>query len=121
MTGRAGPVCRADGMSEDSGTDDERELWQLRLEVAAQQRDLNNLGRSESRQGTLVARLREEAAAREGDLVLLREGLEAAEDELADLRAIRDALTPPELPQRPGMELAAAFLPAGAERVSGDF
>jgi serine phosphatase RsbU (regulator of sigma subunit) len=37
------------------------------------------------------------------------------------LRAIRDALTPPELPQRPGLELAAAFLPAAAEKVSGDF
>ncbi len=47
--------------------------------------------------------------------------LEAAEHELDDLRAIRDALTPPELPQRPGLELAAAFLPASAERVSGDF
>jgi Stage II sporulation protein E (SpoIIE) len=44
-----------------------------------------------------------------------------AEHELQDLRAIRDALTPPELPQRPGLELAAAFLPAAAEQVSGDF
>jgi serine phosphatase RsbU (regulator of sigma subunit) len=44
-----------------------------------------------------------------------------AEHELEDLRAIRDALTPPELPQRPGLELAAAFLPAAAEGVSGDF
>jgi sigma-B regulation protein RsbU (phosphoserine phosphatase) len=40
---------------------------------------------------------------------------------LEDLRAIRDALTPPELPRRPGLQLAAAFLPAVAERVSGDF
>ena len=47
--------------------------------------------------------------------------LEAAEHELDDLRAIRDALTPPDLPQRPGLELAAAFLPATAEQVSGDF
>jgi serine phosphatase RsbU (regulator of sigma subunit) len=44
-----------------------------------------------------------------------------AEHELEDLRAIRDALTPPDLPQRPGVELAAAFLPATAEQVSGDF
>jgi hypothetical protein len=58
---------------------------------------------------------------REGDLVVLGERLEAAEHELEDLRAIRDALTPPELPQRPGLELAAAFLPAAAESVSGDF
>jgi serine phosphatase RsbU (regulator of sigma subunit) len=47
--------------------------------------------------------------------------LEAAERELVDLRTIRDALTPPELPQRPGLDLAAAFLPAAAESVSGDF
>jgi serine phosphatase RsbU (regulator of sigma subunit) len=47
--------------------------------------------------------------------------LEAAEREMMDLRAIRDVLTPPDLPQRPGLELASAFLPAEAERVSGDF
>jgi sigma-B regulation protein RsbU (phosphoserine phosphatase) len=58
---------------------------------------------------------------REGDVAALRERLEAAEHELEDLRAIRDALTPPELPQRPGLELGAAFLPAAAEQVSGDF
>ncbi len=52
---------------------------------------------------------------------MLRKRLEVAEHELQDLRAIRDALTPPDLPQRPGLELAAAFLPASAERVSGDF
>jgi serine phosphatase RsbU (regulator of sigma subunit) len=46
---------------------------------------------------------------------------EAAEHELEDLRAIRDALTPPELPERTGLQLAAAFLPAAAEQVSGDF
>ena len=46
----------------------------------------------------------------------LRVRLEVAEHELEDLRAIRDALTPPELPGRPGLELAAAFLPAEAER-----
>ena len=47
--------------------------------------------------------------------------LEAAEREMMDLRAIRDVLTPPDLPQRPGLDLASAFLPAEAERVSGDF
>ena len=47
--------------------------------------------------------------------------LEAAEREMLDLRAIRDVLTPPDLPQRPGLDLASAFLPAEAERVSGDF
>jgi serine phosphatase RsbU (regulator of sigma subunit) len=75
----------------------------------------------EHRQEALIARLREEAAVREGDLAVLRGRLDAAEHELEDLRAIRDALTPPQLPQRPGLELAAAFLPAAAEQVSGDF
>ena len=72
-------------------------------------------------QETLIARLRREAAVRDEELVTLRERLDAAEHELEDLRAIRDALTPPELPRRPGLELAAAFLPAEFERVSGDF
>jgi serine phosphatase RsbU (regulator of sigma subunit) len=57
---------------------------------------------------------------RDEELAALAERLGAAEHELKDLRAIRDALTPPELPKRPGLELAAAFLPA-AEQVSGDF
>jgi serine phosphatase RsbU (regulator of sigma subunit) len=74
----------------------------------------------EQRQDALIARLRLEAGLRDDDLAHLREQLGAAEHELEDLRAIRDALTPPELPERPGVELAAAFLPA-AERVSGDF
>jgi serine phosphatase RsbU (regulator of sigma subunit) len=110
----------ANGMSEDPGTD-ERELRRLRSEVAAQQRDIHDLDDREHRQETLIARLREEAALREGDLAVLGERLESAEHELEDLRAIRDALTPPELPQRPGLELAAVFLPAAAEQVSGDF
>lgn len=75
----------------------------------------------EERPDTLIARLRREARVRDHDLAALRERLAAAEHELEDLRAIRDALTPPRLPQRPGLELAAAFLPAAAERVSGDF
>jgi serine phosphatase RsbU (regulator of sigma subunit) len=69
----------------------------------------------------LIARLRREAVVHVGDVASLRERLDSAELELEDLRAIRDALTPPELPQRPGLDLAAAFLPAAAERVSGDF
>ena len=68
----------------------------------------------------LIARLRREAGVREHDLSELRQRLVAAESELEDLRAIRDALTPSELPERPGVDLAAALLPA-AERVSGDF
>ena len=72
-------------------------------------------------QETLIARLRKEAAVHAEELATLHERLHAAEHELEDLRAIRDALTPPELPRRPGLELAALFLPAQAERVSGDF
>ncbi len=72
-------------------------------------------------QDKLVARLRHEAELREDDLRRLRKQLDAAVLELEDLRAIRDALTPPELPSRPGLDIAAAFLPATAEQVSGDF
>ena len=100
-------------MTEDRRKDD-KELVQLRSEVADQQRDIDKDDR-EVRQETLIARLREEAAVRDEELVALRERLEAAEHELEDLRAIRDALTPPELPERPGLQLAAAFVPA-AER-----
>jgi serine phosphatase RsbU (regulator of sigma subunit) len=114
-------------MSEDHGKD-KQELRRLRSEVASQRRDIHDLDHHihdlddlEHRQEELIARLREEAAVREGDLTALRERLAATEHELQDLRAIRDALTPPELPRRPGLELAAAYLPAIAEQVSGDF
>jgi sigma-B regulation protein RsbU (phosphoserine phosphatase) len=107
-------------MSEDPDNDDQ-ELRRLRSVVASQRRDLHDLDDREHRQGELIARLREEAAVREEDLTALRGRLAATEHELEDLRPIRDALTPPELPRRPGLELAAAFLPAIAERVSGDF
>jgi serine phosphatase RsbU (regulator of sigma subunit) len=101
--------------------DNDRELRALRSEVAAQRRDIHDLDEREHRHASLIARLREEAEVRTGDLAALRERLDAVEHELDDLRAIRDALTPPELPHRPGLELAAAFLPAFAEQVSGDF
>jgi len=107
-------------MSEDAANE-EQELRDLRSEVAAQHRDIVDRGDRENRQETLNARLREEATMREADLAVLRQRLATAEHELEDLRAIRDALTPPELPQRPGLQLAAAFLPAAAEQVSGDF
>jgi sigma-B regulation protein RsbU (phosphoserine phosphatase) len=101
--------------------EDNAELRRLHSDADARERDIRDMGQREQRQETLIARLREEAALREGDLGVLRGLLAAAEHELEDLRAIRDALTPPELPQRPGLELAAAFLPAAAEQVSGDF
>ena len=100
---------------------DDQELRRLRSEVAAQQRDIHDRDDMEHRQDALIERLRDEAAVREEDLALLRERLDTAQHELEDLRAVRDALTPPKLPRRPGLELAAAFLPALAERVSGDF
>uniref|UniRef100_UPI00184CC182 PP2C family protein-serine/threonine phosphatase n=1 Tax=Sporichthya sp. TaxID=65475 RepID=UPI00184CC182 len=68
----------------------------------------------------LIARLRREASIHDDDLAALHARLDCAEDELQDLRAIQQALTPPHLPTRPGLDLSAAFLPA-AERVSGDF
>jgi serine phosphatase RsbU (regulator of sigma subunit) len=89
--------------------------------LAAQRRDIRALDDLKHRQEDLIARLREEAAVREGDLAALCERLAAAGHELEDLRAIRDALRPPELPRRPGLELDTAFLPAIAEQVSGDF
>ena len=99
----------------------DQELRRLRSEVTAQQRDIDYRDGLEQHQESLIARLRDEAAVRETDLDLLNDRLALAELELDDLRAIRDALTPPELPRRPGLELAAAFVPAIAERVSGDF
>ena len=127
---------------------DERELWSLRAEAIDREREVRELHEREQRQDALIARLNSEVGVsaremremheheqrqvelivrlnsevgvREDDVSQLRERLGAAEHELEDLRAIRDALTPPELPERPGVDLAAAFLPA-AERVSGDF
>jgi len=113
-------MLAANVMSEDPGRD-ERELRRLRSEVAGQRRDIHDLDDREHRQEALITRLREEVDVRDHELAALGERLEAAEHELEDLRAIRDALTPPELPQRPGLELAAAFLPAADEQVSGDF
>lgn len=115
------PACGGGTRVSNERRKDDQELRRLRSEVAAQQRDLHERDDLEHRQDTLIARLRDEAAVREEDLATLRERLEAAERELEDLRAVRDALTPPDLPQRPGLDLAAAYLPAVAEQVSGDF
>jgi phosphoserine phosphatase RsbU/P len=101
-------------------SDQNAELRRLHSEVDAREHDIRDMGAHEDRQDTLIARLRTQAQLRDEELVALRERLGAAEHELEDLRAIRDALTPPELPKRPGLELAAAFVPA-AEQVSGDF
>jgi serine phosphatase RsbU (regulator of sigma subunit) len=99
---------------------DEQELRRLRAEASERQREMRALHQREERQDALIAQLRSEVGVREDHLAELTQQLASTEHELEDLRAIRDALTPPELPQRPGVDLAAAFLPA-SERVSGDF
>ena len=89
------------------------ELAQLGAEAGAlHRRDLDLTA--------LVARLRNEARVHEDVIARLVEQLAADELELNDLRAVRDALTPPELASRPGVDLAASFLPA-TDGVSGDF
>ena len=100
--------------------EDDLELRRLHSEADTRERDIRDMDARENRRETLIARLRREADVRDEEVATLRESLEVAEHELEDLRAIRDALAPPELPERPGLELAAAFLPA-AEQVSGDF
>ena len=89
------------------------ELAQLGVEAEA-------LHRRERDLSALVERLRSEARVHEDVVIRLLERLAADELELNDLRAVREALTPPELAGRPGIDLAASFLPA-TEGVSGDF
>jgi serine phosphatase RsbU (regulator of sigma subunit) len=105
----------------------EVEIAQLREDAAEASDELAQLGdearvlhRRELDLSALVERLRREARAHEDQISRLLERLNAEERELNDLRAIRDALTPPELASPPGVDLAASFLPA-TERVSGDF
>ena len=102
-----------------SPTEKDEELRRLHSQADAREHDIRDMGEHEQRQDSLIERLRREAEVRDDELAMLRVRLDAAEHELEDLRAISDALTPPQLPQRPGLELAAAFLPAEAERVSG--
>jgi serine phosphatase RsbU (regulator of sigma subunit) len=103
------------------------EIARLRQEAAEASDELAQLGaeageshRRELDLSALVERLRHEARVHDDVVSRLLERLAANEVELNDLRAVRDALTPPRLPSRPGVELAASFLPA-TERVSGDF
>lgn len=103
------------------------EIARLRDEAADASGELADLGvearehhRRERDLSALVDRLRSEARVHEDVVSRLLKRLLADERELNDLRAVRDALTPPELASRPGVELAASFLPA-TEGVSGDF
>ena len=98
----------------------DRDAERLYTQADARDIDIRDMGEREHRQDTLIERLHQEAQVHSDELAALNQRLEAAEHELEDLRAIRDALTPSELPQRPGLELAAAFLPAD-DQVSGDF
>ena len=107
--------------------DQEREIGRLRDEASEASGEIAQLGmeadvlhRRERDLGVLLERLRSEARAREGEVRRLLDRLAADERELNDLRAVRDALTPPELGEQPGVELATSFLPA-TEGVSGDF
>ena len=97
------------------------ELRRLHAEADARERDIDEMDARDIRRDTLIDRLRREAVVQAEDFAMLTGRLEAAEHELRDLRAVRDALTPPELPERPGLELAATFIPASADQVSGDF
>ena len=127
-------------MSDDWSRAD-RELARLRAETDEQQRQIERLRdeaadasselahleveaeehrRSERAMQALIARLQSEAQVREDVITTQLAQLAADKLELEDLRAIRDALTPPELASRPGVDLAASFLP-GTESVSGDF
>jgi serine phosphatase RsbU (regulator of sigma subunit) len=105
----------------------EREIARLRDEAADASGELAQLGaeagelhRRDLNLTALVGRLRTEALVQEDVIVRLLERLAADELELNDLRAVRNALTPPELSTRPGVDLAASFIPA-TEGVSGDF
>jgi serine phosphatase RsbU (regulator of sigma subunit) len=105
----------------------EVEIARLRDEAADASGELAQLGaeagdlhRRELNLSALVGRLQSEARVHEDVIARLRERLAADELELNDLRAVRKALTPPELGSRPGVDLAASFLPA-TDGVSGDF
>jgi serine phosphatase RsbU (regulator of sigma subunit) len=104
----------------------ELELARLRDEAPEASSELAQLGadadelqRRERDLTALIERLRGEARVHEDVVNRLLERLAADERELNDLRAVRDALTPAELASRPGVDLAATFLPA-TKGVSGD-
>jgi serine phosphatase RsbU (regulator of sigma subunit) len=101
-------------------THDATEIDELHRQLALRDRDRAAADAHRAGQAALIARLREEADVRDAELAAAQSQLAASELELDDLRAVRDALTPAELPERPGLEIAASFLPA-TQRVSGDF
>jgi serine phosphatase RsbU (regulator of sigma subunit) len=99
---------------------DATEIADLRGRLARSDHDLAAAELDRAAKAALIARLRQEADVRDGELAEVQSRLAASELELGDLRALRDALTPAELPERPGLEFAVSFLPA-TQGVSGDF
>ncbi|MGZ4196548.1 MAG: PP2C family protein-serine/threonine phosphatase [Solirubrobacteraceae bacterium] len=119
----------------------DEEVERLRVAAASAEReisDLRELAREESEQldqlqddalasqrielaqRALIAELRAEVREEVRAELELGARLRAAELELLDLRAIRDALLPPALVQREGMSIAAEVMPA-EPYVGGDF
>src|SRR5512142_807339 len=119
----------------------DEEVEQLRVAASSAEReitDLRDLAREESEQidhlqedavssqrieraqRALIEELRAEVGEEARALRELGDRLRAAERELVDLRAIRDALVPPTVVQRKGMSIAAEVLPA-EPYVAGDF
>lgn len=105
----------------------EREITDLRdlaqeesEQIDELQEDAVALQRIERAQRALIAALRGEVGEEARALLELGARLRAAELELVDLRAIRDALVPPTVVQREGMSIAAEVLPA-EPYVGGDF
>lgn len=89
------------------------QIDQLQEDAAASQR-------IERAQRALIAQLRAEVGEEQHAERELVARLRAAELELVNLRAIRDALLPPTLVQREGMSIAAEVIPA-EPYVGGDF
>jgi serine phosphatase RsbU (regulator of sigma subunit) len=99
---------------------DTTEIADLQDRLACSERERAAADTRRAALAALIARLREEADVRDGELAEVQSQLAASELELGDLRAVRDALTPAELPDRPGLEVAVSFVPA-SQGVSGDF
>ncbi len=88
--------------------------------IRALREDAGKTERIARAQRALIGRLRAEVGDAAHEVADVGERLHAAEDELVDLRAIRDALASPALVQRNGMTIAGEVIPA-ALHVGGDF